>query len=289
MVVESYVFKVGTFECFLLKDAVHTYENPETFLFKNAPKERLTQLLQEHEIELERWSEWISPYTCLLIKTGSHNVLVDSGSGSTFPPAEGKLIRLLKAIKVEPDEIDTVLLTHAHGDHSGGNTDSEGKAAFERARYIMHKEEWDFWTSESTLAQPQHEWMVPVVHRNLKPLRDRFELIEEDTEVVPGVDIIEALGHTPGHMVVHISSGGEQLWYLSDTFLHPIHVEQPDWYAEFDVQPDQAAITRKSLLNQIVARQPVIHCFHFPFPGLGHISENREGYRWHQLSVEDKS
>jgi glyoxylase-like metal-dependent hydrolase (beta-lactamase superfamily II) len=100
-------------------------------------------------------------------------VLVDSGIGFSFAPAEGKLMRLLEAIAVEPDDIDTILLTHAHGDHCGGNADSEGKVAFKQARYIMHKAEWDFWTSESVLAQPQHEWMMPVVYKNLKPLRVR--------------------------------------------------------------------------------------------------------------------
>ena len=288
MVAESYKFKVGTFECVLLKDAERAYENPETFLFYNAPKDQLTQQLKQHDIELERWSEWISPYTCLLIKTDSHNVLVDTGIGSTFPPAEGKLMRLLEAIAVEPDEIDTVLLTHAHGDHCGGITDSGSQAAFKRARTIMHKAEWDFWTSDSTLAQPHHEWMVPVVYKNLKPLRDRFDLIEKDTEVVPGVEIIEALGHTPGHMVVHISSGGEQLWVLSDTFLHPIHIEQPDWNAEPDTHPEQAVMTRKSLLKQVASGEPLIHCFHFPFPGLGYISGTSEGYRWRQLAVQDQ-
>jgi glyoxylase-like metal-dependent hydrolase (beta-lactamase superfamily II) len=282
---ESYEFKVGTFDCVLLKDAVHAYENPAKFLFNNAPKERLTQVLQEHEIEHERWSEWISPYICLLIKTGSHKVLVDTGVGSTSPPTEGKLMQVLEARGVAPDEIDTVLLTHAHGDHCGGNTDSAGKAAFKQARYIMHKAEWDYWNSESILAQPQHEWMVPVVKKSLRPLRDRFDLIEEDTEVVPGVKIIEALGHTPGHMVVQVSSEGEHLWYMSDTFLHPVHIEQPDWYAEVEIQPEQAVLTRKSLLNQVVVGQPLIHNFHFPYPGLGYIGGNRDGYRWHQLTV----
>ncbi|MFN2178529.1 MAG: MBL fold metallo-hydrolase [Candidatus Promineifilaceae bacterium] len=285
---KNHEFKVGTFECIVIKDAVNAYENPVSLLFCNAPQEQLTQILQEHGIELEQWSEWVSPYICLLIKTGLHNVLVDTGIGSIFPPAQGDLMQRLKAIAIEPDDIDIVLITHAHGDHCGGNVDSEGMAAFKNARYIMHKAEWEFWTSENVLTQPQNEWMVPVVNRNLEPLRDRFDLIEEDTRVVPGVELKCAPGHTPGHMVVLISSGGEQLWYMSDAFLHPIHIEQPNWYAEVDIQPEQTVITRNSLLNKVGTGQSLIQCFHFPYPGLGHIKRNRNGYQWHPLTIEEK-
>jgi glyoxylase-like metal-dependent hydrolase (beta-lactamase superfamily II) len=279
----SYAFKLGAFECTILKDAVHTYENPAKLLFYNAPRGQLKKVLNEHEIELGRWREWLSPYVCMLVKTGSHNVLVDTGIGSTFPPAAGELLRQLKALTVEPDDIDVVLITHAHGDHCGGNADPEGRAAFKRARYIMQKAEWDYWTSESVLAQPQNEWMTLVVQKNFQQLCNCFELIEGDREVVPGIDVISTPGHTPGHMAVRLSSNGERLWYMSDAFLHPVHIMQPDWYAEVDTQPEQAAATRKLLLKQASTGQTLVQCFHFPFPGLGHIIESEEGYRWLQL------
>lgn len=284
---ECYQFKVGTFECIAIKDAVNAYQNPASLLFYDAPKDRLAQVLREHDIELEKWNEWLSPYTCLFVKTVSHNVLVDTGVGASFPPAVGNLFQLLQKYGVSPDEIDTVLLTHAHGDHVGGNTNPEGQAAFPQARYIMSKMEWDFWTSETILAQPQHEWMAPVVHRNLLPLYGRFELIEQDTEVVPGIQVIEAPGHTPGHMVVQVSSAGEHLWFMSDAFLHPVHFEQPDWYAEVDIQPEQAASTRRQLLDRVATVQPHMLAFHFPFPGLGHARQLNEGWQWQPTATTD--
>jgi glyoxylase-like metal-dependent hydrolase (beta-lactamase superfamily II) len=282
---ECYQFKVGTFECIAVNDGDSVYENPGPTLFVNAPQDRLAQILREHDIELERWNEWVSPYTCLLVKTESHYVLVDSGKGSAFPPAVGHLIQHLQTFAVRPDEIDTVLLTHAHGDHTGGNTDPEGRAAFPQARYIMWKAEWDFWTSETVLAQPPYAWMAPVVHTNLLPLYDRFELIEQDREIVPGIQAIGAPGHTPGHMVVRVSSGGEDLWYMSDAFLHPVHVEQSDWYSEFDIRPEQAVSTRRRLLDRIAAKQPRILAFHFPFPGLGHVRRHKEGWQWQPILI----
>ena len=193
---EKYSFKVGKFDCVVLKDAVNAYEDPASFLFSNAPQRELRQELKKYEIELDSWREWVSPYLCLLIKTDSRTVLIDSGVGSISPPAEGKLISELEAVGVIPDQIDFVLLTHAHGDHCSGNADSDSKAIFKNARYVMHKAEWDYWTSESTLAQPDNEWMVPVVNKQIKPLRDHFDLIEGDKEIeLPGQMLHEYPAH----------------------------------------------------------------------------------------------
>ena len=141
MKTECYRFKVGTFECIAINDGDIAYENPAPLLFFNAPKDRLAQVLRGHDIELDRWNEWLTPYTCLLVKTESQYVLVDTGMGSAFPPAVGHLIQHLQALAVRPDEINIVLLTHAHGDHTGGNTDPEGRAVFSQARHIMWKAE----------------------------------------------------------------------------------------------------------------------------------------------------
>jgi glyoxylase-like metal-dependent hydrolase (beta-lactamase superfamily II) len=280
---ERHEFKLGNFNCTLFQDAVHAYDNPASLLFKNAPRAQLTHTLQEHGIDIESWEQWITPYVCLLVKTGIHTVLIDTGIGSTFSPAKGKLLQHLETCAIRPEEIDFVLITHAHGDHCGGNTDAEYNPVFKQARYVMFKEEWAFWNAEETLAQSQHEWMIPVVAKNLKPIFGHFDLLEDDREIVPGVWAIKAPGHTPGHMVVRLSSEGEQLWYLSDAFLHPIHIEQPDWYAEVDTEPEQTIKTRKLLLNQIMTTQPLIQCFHFPFPGLGHVINEDQVNRWHPI------
>ena len=278
---ECYPFKVGRFECIAIKDSVNAYQNPASLLFSNAPKDRLAQVLRDHDIEHETWNEWLSPYTCLFVRTEAHKVMIDTGDG-------GNLFQSLRDCGVSPDEIDTVLLTHAHGDHVGGNTNPEGRAAFSQARYIMSKIEWDFWTSETTLGQPQHEWMAPVVQRNLLPLYDRFELIEQAMEVVPGVRAIGAPGHTPGHMVVEVSSGGEHLWFISDAFIHPVHFEQPDWYTEVDIQPQKAVRTRWQLLDRVAAVQPLILACHFSFPGLGHARQLNEGWQWQPMATKDE-
>ena len=168
-------------------------------------------------------------------------MLVDTGAGG-LAPTTGKLIPNLRAEGITPEDIDRVILTHGHPDHIGGNLNSEGKPAFPKARFVMWKDEWDFWTSEQAeqkLDEHVRKRQIAFALKNLPPIQDRLDLVDRETEIVPGIRAVAAPGHTLGHMALAVSSGGEQLLSVSDAFLHPIHVEQPDWYAAVDFAPEQ--------------------------------------------------
>jgi glyoxylase-like metal-dependent hydrolase (beta-lactamase superfamily II) len=212
-------------------------------------------------------------------------VLVDTGAGEHTAEA-GKLIRNLQAGGIAPGDIDWVILTHCHPDHIGGITLKNGQLAFPNARYAMWKDEWDFWTSEGIeekLDELLRESLLSATHQNLPPIQDRLDLIEGEKEIVPGIQAISAPGHTPGHMALLISSEGDQLLYTSDLVLHPIHLEQPEWCALFDFAPEQVAATRRKLLNWAASQSFLLHAFHFPFPGLGHVVQQGEGWSWQRL------
>ncbi len=287
MSTERYRFKVGAFECVAVSDGTFTYTTPSfplpaTFLFANAPKERLEQKLREHNIQPEQWGEWISPYICLVINTGKHRVLVDTGAGS-LGPKTGKLLQNLQAERIAPGDIDTVILTHGHPDHIGGNTDSKGNPAFTDARFVMWKDEWDFWTSDlAELKVDEHakKLLRTFARNNLPPIQGQLDLIDHEREILPGIRALSASGHTPGHMALAISSRSEQLLCLSDTVLHPIHVEQPDWYAVVDFDPQQVVTTRHRLLKPATAEKALVIAFHFPFPGLGYVVQKEEHWQW---------
>jgi len=138
MTTDIYRFQVGDFQCVAVSDGTHTYAPPTfpppaIFLFTNAPREHLEKTLGEHNLNLEQWTEWVSPYICLVVNTGEHQVLVDTGAGG-LAPTTGKLVQNLKAVGIAPEDIDTIIITHGHPDHIGGITDTEDMPPFLNAR-----------------------------------------------------------------------------------------------------------------------------------------------------------
>lgn len=282
----SYRFTVGRFECFAVSDGTNVYPDPAPLLFANAPTPQLERALHAHHIQPAEWVEWTNTYTCLLIATGTHHVLVDTGAGS-LAPTTGRLLQNLGAIGIVPAAIDIVILTHGHPDHIGGTIDGVGNPAFPNARFVMWRSDWEFWTMPVERAQgnPLLEFMVPFAHQHLLPLQDRIDLLDDEMEIVSGVHAIAAPGHTPGHLALAIASGGQQLLHLADAVGHPIHVEHPEWVMAVDILPEQAITTRRRLLQRAVAEQSLVSAFHLPFPGIGHIIPAGEHWQWQPILV----
>ena len=192
MSTQSYRFKVGTFECMAVSDGTLTYTPPTfpppaTSLFANAPTEHRDLVLGKHNLHPEQWVEWISPYICVVINTGKHQVLVDTGAGN-LGVNTGKLLQNLKAEGITPRDVDTVILTHGHPDHIGGNTDTEGKSAFPDARFVMWKDEWDFWTSDlAELKVDEHakELLLMFARNNLPPIKGQLTSLTMKWKLCP--------------------------------------------------------------------------------------------------------
>lgn len=278
-----YRFMVGKIECIALLDTVTEYE-------VKALIENVNPVIAESGLAkygLDKDGMFSSPYTCLLVNSGDKRVLVDTGMGDLWTP-NGKLLDCLLEAGLKPEDIDMVIITHAHGDHVGGNTDKDGKIVFPNAQWVMAKDEWKFWSNLENL-KDFPPFYLEVVKRKLLPLSDRLRLVEGETEVTRGIFIIPYTGHTPGHQVIAVRSEGEELLYISDAMLHPLHVDHPDWCAPHwaDIDWEGVVRSRHALYHRAATNNSLVIAFHFnPFPALGHIIPTVEGWKWVQEDIK---
>jgi glyoxylase-like metal-dependent hydrolase (beta-lactamase superfamily II) len=282
---------VGGFHCVAVSDGAFNY--PLESFFADVPREQVSEVLKQHHLPTDHVT---TPYTCLFVDTGRHRVLIDTGAGhlaaaapAMFPSVDhattvtGALRENLAAAGIAPESVDTVVITHAHPDHVGGTLDDAGTLAFANARYVVARDEWDFWTSGAA-AQRAPAPMVEIARRNLDAVQDRLSLVDDAAEVVPGIRVAAAAGHTPGHVALSIASDGDHLLHISDVVLHPLHLEQPTWTPVFDILPEEAAASKRRIFDRAAEQQGLVFAHHFPpFPNLGRVRKHRAGWQWQPI------
>jgi glyoxylase-like metal-dependent hydrolase (beta-lactamase superfamily II) len=278
-------FQVGNFSCMAIKDGAARY--PVAMFLTNLTKDRYEpELLQRGEDSLY----CDLPYSCLFIDTGRDRVLVDTGIGGDSPaPGGGNLPSLLRSEGINADEIGTVVLSHGHPDHIGGNLDQFGKPAFPNARYVMLRKERDFWSSHPTLAELPldasfKEAMLASAQKNLQGVQGQLDVLEPETEIVPGIVTMAAFGHSPGHMGLEISTSGQRLLFLADALVVPLHLDYPESIGATDHLPGEMVATRIKLLEKAVRDKSLVSISHFAFPGLGYVRPKGNRWKWEALA-----
>ena len=276
---ESVSFSVGKVRCIALHDGDVEYVAGD--YVANAPADEVIEALGRHGHPPDAIP---SPYSGLLLETDGTVLLIDTGAGD-LDPRVGHLLENLLRLGISPADVDTVVLTHAHPDHIGGNAAADGTPVFPRARYLLARKEWAWWTDETNLAR-----LAPVfgesARRQLLPIRDRVDLLDQDIEIARGVHVLPAPGHTVGHLAVVVESEGERLLYISDAAVHPIHIEHPDWHPVWDQDREHAAATKRHLFDTAANEGALMLAFHFPpFPSLGRVERRGHGWRWEPTDV----
>lgn len=276
--------KVGEVEVIALIDGIARRPLGEEFV-RNAPLAEVKALLASQGLS----TEYVDiPFTPFLVVAGNRRILMDTGLGDWGGPTTGKLLEHLRAAGFGPADIDTVLITHYHGDHINGLRNRAGDFVFPRAKVLVPAPEHAFWMDDARLAAAPEaqKGAFNNARRTFGQMpADMLQTFVPGAEVAPGVRSVAAFGHTPGHTLFEVSSAGQTFVYIGDvTNVPSVFARNPDWAVAFDMDAEMARKTRREVFQRIVASNAMIGGFHFPFPAFGRVETVAGGYAFQPMA-----
>jgi glyoxylase-like metal-dependent hydrolase (beta-lactamase superfamily II) len=280
-----YRYKVGAIEVTVVSDGIARVPVTEAFVLNVKPEE-VNKALREAYMEP---GVFIGPYNPIVLNTGAKLALVDMGLGEAGFIASkglsGQLRGNLAAAGIDANAIDTIIISHYHGDHINGLLKADNSLAFPNAEVLVPAPEHKYWTDageEGRAPTPRIADLFKNVRRVIEhaEIKKRLRTYDWDKEVIPGVLAVGTPGHTPGHTSHVVTSGSSTVYVQADVTHAPfLFARHPGWHAFYDHDPVAAEATRRKVYDMLAAEKMQVQGFHYPFPSAGHVEKTADGYR----------
>jgi glyoxylase-like metal-dependent hydrolase (beta-lactamase superfamily II) len=234
----------------------------------------------------------VMSFHAFVLRTGRHTILIDTCCAKSrparpqFDTGKRDFLAGLAALDVKPEQVTHVMCTHLHWDHVGWNTrlvDGQWVPTFPNARYVMAKREYDHWNavyadekgrSENIHAMAFEDSVLPIMRA------EKAVLVEDDFELDKGVSLEPCHGHTPGHVVVNVVSGGRKGVFIGDALHHPIQLLFPELSSSADGDMNASRATRRALIEKHAGTGSIVMPHHFATPSSGSIERSGSAFRF---------
>jgi glyoxylase-like metal-dependent hydrolase (beta-lactamase superfamily II) len=278
-----YRYKVGLIEVTVVTDGSNTFKFTDGHL-TNKTRADLNAALEEAYFPKDLMT---TPYNPIVVNTSGKLVVIDTGLGeAAYARTKGVVGQFqsnLKAAGIDRNAVDTVIISHFHGDHINGLITPDKKLAYPNAEILVPAAEWKFFMDDGEMSRATGERMTTV----FKGVRDVFDAIgwkvtpyEVGKEIAPGIISVATPGHTPGHNSHIIASGNAKVYVQADVTHVPfVHARHPDYHAFYDQDGPLAEQTRRKVYDMLAAERMLVQGFHYPFPSLAHVEKAGTGYR----------
>lgn len=277
-----YALEIGEIDVLVVSDGVLPL--PTTMLAHNADSAARAAWLDDMFLPPDAF-DW--SLNAVVVRSGGQTVLVDAGLGADPDlnlPRAGQLVRRLEAAGIDLASVTDVVLTHMHMDHIGGLLVGGVKDRLRPdLRIHVAAAEVAFWEApdftHASMPPGFPDALRSTARRFVQEYRSRLRLFDDEQEVAPGVVVRRTGGHTPGHSVVRLASGGDRLTFAGDA-VFAVGFDHPDWHNGFEHDPEEAARVRVRLLRELAATGELLVATHLPFPSVGHVAVDGDAFRW---------